>query len=371
MTSLLTELTAAAFQGLYETPPWGGLLQRLRRRAGADHAVLAVPARNGDLRRMAHILAAPEGVRELERTGAADFFETDWEGGSARLLAEGEPQSPDTLFGLGEAPRQAFYLDLLRREGIADLRQLRVQEPSGVNALVTVTRRHGVLEPGVDAMLRAIAPVLRGVLQVYVASERDRFAAAINADTVRRLQFGWLALDRSGRVLDCDALGRHVLTSSGVLSARADGAVAARPAALEKQIYAALAKVAADPSARPRAVVLRRDPWLDMLILPARGRSLSTMTERAAIAYVHSDSWGQQDRHEQLAELFSLSPREARLALAVSRGLSLAEAAAEYGLAIGTARAYSKSIYAKTGARGQPDLVRIVMSSVLAMPPES
>jgi len=33
-------------------------------------------------------------------------------------------------------------------------------------------------------------------------------------------------------------------------------------------------------------------------------------------------------------------------------------------------RGYSKSIYAKTGTRGLPDLVRIIMGSVLALAPE-
>jgi DNA-binding CsgD family transcriptional regulator len=47
--------------------------------------------------------------------------------------------------------------------------------------------------------------------------------------------------------------------------------------------------------------------------------------------------------------------------------MTLAEAASEFKLTIATARTYSKDIYHKTGARGLPDLVRIVMRSVLAI----
>ena len=64
--------------------------------------------------------------------------------------------------------------------------------------------------------------------------------------------------------------------------------------------------------------------------------------------------------------MFGLLPSEARLALALSRGLTLTEAAADLGLTIETARNYSKKIYAKTGARGQPDLVRFILAGVLA-----
>ena len=48
-------------------------------------------------------------------------------------------------------------------------------------------------------------------------------------------------------------------------------------------------------------------------------------------------------------------------------GLFLLSAAAMLGLTIETARNYSKKIYAKTGARGQPELVRIILTSVLAI----
>ena len=107
-----------------------------------------------------------------------------------------------------------------------------------------------------------------------------------------------------------------------------------------------------------------------MLLAPVRSRSISARGAPVAIAYVHGDSWRSSDRCEQLAELFALSPSESRLALALSRGMTIAEAANAFGLTIETARNYSKIIYAKTGARGMPDLVRIVMRSALAIAPD-
>ena len=61
---------------------------------------------------------------------------------------------------------------------------------------------------------------------------------------------------------------------------------------------------------------------------------------------------------------------EARLALALSRGMSIPEAASKLDLKVGTVRKYSKTIYAKLGARGLADLVRIVLRSVLSLAPE-
>ena len=50
--------------------------------------------------------------------------------------------------------------------------------------------------------------------------------------------------------------------------------------------------------------------------------------------------------------------------------MTIAEAAAEIGITPETAKSYSKLIYAKIGARGKPDLVRIIMGSILALSPD-
>jgi DNA-binding CsgD family transcriptional regulator len=140
------------------------------------------------------------------------------------------------------------------------------------------------------------------------------------------------------------------------------GRLAARDAAVSREIAAAIR----DPGGRPRAIVLNREPWLDMLLVPSNVRQAAGPAP-ALVAYVHSDSWSSADRCAQLGELFDLIPCEARLALALSRGMSIAEAAGELKLTVESARTYSKRIYAKTGARGQADLVRFIHRSVLAI----
>ena len=64
-----------------------------------------------------------------------------------------------------------------------------------------------------------------------------------------------------------------------------------------------------------------------------------------------------------LAQLSGLPRREAELALRLSQGRSIAEAAADMGLTLETVRNYSKRIYAQLGLRGQADLVRYVFES--------
>jgi DNA-binding CsgD family transcriptional regulator len=274
------------------------------------------------------------------------------------------------------AQRDTVHDDLVYREavdrfGLTDIRHMRIRETTGVDAWLTITRNQECFTKRDSKLLEAIAPLIRGVLQLYVAMERERFAASLTAEAVRRLQFGWIALSRTGQVLQFDEQAAVLLTQSNVLGRSPAGRLTARPYELECEIFQALERVAKIQGSKPRAITLSREPWLDMLILPARRNAIATGLAPDAIAYVHGDNWHSGDRCQQLAELFDLSPREAKMALALSRGMTITEAAAEFNLTVGSARMYSKQIYAKTGARGLPDLVRIVMRSVLSIMPDA
>ncbi|MDR2858719.1 MAG: LuxR family transcriptional regulator, partial [Novosphingobium sp.] len=64
------------------------------------------------------------------------------------------------------------------------------------------------------------------------------------------------------------------------------------------------------------------------------------------------------------AATLGLSEREGALAEGISRGLSILEAGHALQLTPETARNYTKRIYAKTGASGQADLVRLLLTGL-------
>ena len=106
---------------------------------------------------------------------------------------------------------------------------------------------------------------------------------------------------------------------------------------------------------------------MDMFVTAIPDRQPSEASPAVAMLYLSGDRWSRDDRCEQLIDLFGFLPSEARLAWAMAQGRSIAEAAHDLGLTTETARNYSKKIYAKTGAGGQADLVRIIFTSVLAI----
>lgn len=358
------ELAAAILEGAFETPLWSTFLGQLRQETGADFTTLIFRPPGRPLDDALHLFSG-----DLPATQVRGVYQQYL--GSLNLLSdfgmeEGVVYTFDDVYPPKAKEHLAFYRDVVQPSGIAAARMIRVTEPTGISAWLTISRRSPDFGEAEGDLLAELAPTLRGALRHYVALERERYTSALSREALRRLYFTWMTLDASGSILEYDREMEPVFERSQVLAKGASGRLIARPAPLEAAILQAIRELSKDSRARPRAFTLSWDPWLDMLLMPAVQNQLTARPPAAVVAYVHGDSWQTSDRCEQLVELFRLSRGEARLALAVSRGMSIAEAAVKFGLKTETARKYTKSIYSKTGARGLPDLVRIVMRSGLA-----
>ncbi len=223
--------------------------------------------------------------------------------------------------------------------------------------------------PGAEiaSLLSALVPHMKVALQVLAAIERERGRASVSAEAVRRMNFGWIAVDERCRIVDLDAQAERFLERSGALRRGPYDRLFPSAPAIDRQLTAIVKAMAGDRRHRPRAINLSHDPWIDILVAPMRVEALAGDSKAVAVIYLRGDRSSSADRHEQLVDLFDLTPAEARLAWSLAQGLSIAEAAEEHGLTVETARYYSKRIYAKTGARGQVDLVRNILTGVLAL----
>lgn len=368
MRNKITTLSAALLEGSFEQPMWNSFMVQLRDCCGADFvSLLFQPPGWGKFDSLflsANGSTIEEVLANYNRHSYPDYD-------ALRLwMEDGEPYSMTAMIAEDRGEHQAFFDEMTETIGIAASLLMRVQEGSGVDGWLSLARRDGDFPVEIEELLREIAPVLRGVLRLYIAREEERFAARLNEETVQRLQFGWIALDATGLIVSADPFGEQVLAAGEVLARDREGRLEVRVGDLQREIGATIGRLAASLHAPPRAIPLRADPWLDMLLVQARQRPLSSSGAPAVIAYVHGDNWSSSLRESQLCEMFALSASEARLALALCRGKRIAEAGAEIGLTVETARSYSKAIYAKTGARGQPDLVRIILGSILALAAE-
>ena len=361
-------LSQLIMDGPFESPLWNSFLEELKTATEADYAALNLRWRGRPNEEGIVLVAGvPAGldIANLER----QFF-PDRAPPPAQKPPEGKPCSLLELERLDAGADADFFRFLRDSLGISALTQMRIQEASGVEAWLTIVRHENEFSHSDASLLESLGSALRNVLRLYVTQERYRYAASITADAAARLSFGWMVLDQDGAILDCDTQAQVILDDKTILKKDSNGRLIAANREVQGELAALIQTVAQSEKPRARAIQLCDDPWFDLLVTRARRNSVTASARPAVIAYIHGDSWSTTDRCEQLAELFALYPREAQLALALSRGMTIAEAAKEFGLTEGTARVYTKSIYAKTGARGLPDLVRIVMRSVLAFAPD-
>jgi DNA-binding CsgD family transcriptional regulator len=359
-----TDLLTALHEGVLESPLWSTFLSRLRSRTVADYAGL--------------ILRRGDGSPEVSEFASARHVRQDLKqiylGGLYRLdPVLNQPLRPNRVYALDEildvrnADHQRFIRECMAPAMIRFARLMRVSEVAGYDAWLVIAREKGDFDASETALLSALAPHVAIAVRTYAALQRERLRADISGEAIQRLNFGWITLDAGGVIVDYDDQADRLLRQSTALRKTAAGRLVPTSRQAEGALARLLRQVSAGETVRSQAIHLSDEPWLDMLVASIRDQPFSRSKAPVLVAYVHGEERSSADRADQLMDLFALTRSEARLAIALSHGRSIAEAAKDLGLTLETTRLYSKRIYAKTGTKGQADLVRLVLASVVAL----
>jgi DNA-binding CsgD family transcriptional regulator len=354
-------LLQALYEGIFETPLWSGFLNRLLAKTGARFTTLIF--RPVDEETVVALYAGKPPSEEVRKL----FVDGDMRDPFPyRTMRPGRAYSLDELIDQTDPQQQAFYEQAMLSQGLTNMRSIRVTEPGGIDLWLGCS---GGREIGsaTGALLTALAPHLRIALRSFAALERERFRSSITGQAFNRLKMGWLSLDAGCRIIDTtDNVEQLFQWGTLLRRGRYNRLVPASPT-IDRKLTALLKDFAANCDSRPQAFNLSKDPWVEMLVTPVQAPAFAGSQTSVAILYISGDRRSQADRCEQLVDLFGLLPSEARLAWMLAQATSISEAAVALGLTVETARNYSKKIYAKTGARGHAELVRIILTSVLAI----
>jgi DNA-binding CsgD family transcriptional regulator len=345
-------LLQALHEGMFETPLWSDFLNRLLAKTAARRATLIFRPMDEDA--VVELYAG-----EPLPANARDPF-------SYQTMRANRAYSLEELLDPADDRQRAFYETCMLPHGVTNMRSIRVTEPGGIDLWLSCSGGKSI-GSATGALLTALAPHLRIALRSFAALERERFRSAVTGQAFDRLKMGWLSLDAGGHIIDAtDNVEQLFQWGTLLRRGRYDRLVPASPG-IDRQLTALLKDYAANPEARPQAFNLSKDPWVEMLVTPLQSPAFAGGKTPVAIIYVSGDRRSQADRCEQLVDLFGLLPSEARLAWMLAQATTISEAAQALGLTVETARNYSKKIYAKTGARGHAELVRIILTSVLAI----
>lgn len=208
------------------------------------------------------------------------------------------------------------------------------------------------------ARLSGLLPYLGQVLASWQALAQERARQALDAQVGTALGGGWMVLSEGGSVLEMAAQTRDWLRGFPALRLLANGRLDFRDEEIAQQFRHALT-VAQTGGAVP-ALRLGGDPPAEMVI-----RAGTSAGKRVVLGLLRHLRPARALAVEQVAAVSDLSRSEARLALLLCDGATLAEAAVALGWTLETARSCSKQIFARMGVSGQPAVLRRMLGGAL------
>jgi len=216
----------------------------------------------------------------------------------------------------------------------------------------------GPIGPEEVETARLFVPHLKRALTIGRLLEARTIEAATHRAVLDGLAVAVLLLGADLRLLHGNRAGEALLRTGDPLGRRA-GRLAA-PRGVAAAIAAALAQPAARLNRRGLGIPARRSDGDELVLhlLPLGGSG--PLPDAAAALFVAPAILPRPAPLEAIAELFDLTPTEARVLELVGRGRSGTEAAAALGIAISTARSHLLRVFEKTGTHRQADLVALL-----------
>lgn len=221
----------------------------------------------------------------------------------------------------------------------------------------------------IDALLASIEDAI-GLRARDVPSERlgDHEQERVVASAVAGLPLGIIVLDRRGRLLRMNGRAETLVKKGDCLFVDAGGVLRSRDQEAGRKFSAAISGAVAN--GRSCAVLLRHDGGGGTLAAAISALYLDDGSiAGASIALSDSDQPMEPNLHA-MSTIFGLTPTEARLSRELAKGLSLEDASAALRITVSSARTYLKTVFQKTGAARQADLVRLILTSAATYLPE-
>lgn len=223
-------------------------------------------------------------------------------------------------------------------------------------------------------LLQTLIPHLRRAVELRSRFDLEDRSRSIAQEVIEGMLTGVVLLDDAGAVLTANATARRIAEArDGLHFAR--GRLRATAGADDEALQAAVAEAIAISEQRdaPGGVALgvRRPsgarPYA-VVVSPGASAAPGTVFRIAsAIVLIGDPDSVLASAEHAVMQVYGLTPSEARLACAVASGETLESYAQARGINVSTARWTMKQALAKTGARRQADLVRMLLTGPVAV----
>ena len=362
-SALPDDLLIALHAGMHEDQLWSSFLTLLKARTNSDYASLIFLQGDVPIHEATELFAGRDVRTEGRRRGQEDLFRTDPI--RYRLLQSGKVYKVNELMNLDDPEQAAFRQAYLERGGVEYSRYMRVGDPQGVSAWLIILRDSCDFSSADESRLEALARHLAIAVRNFSTLETARFQSVMSERALRHAGICWAAFDKDGRFISADPQGETMMAEitghSPILGQR----LMPIDDATDRAIIQACADFAENTHAYSRVANIGPPFDLKILLSSFRSRPLTGLALPTMMALWRADKpAGQNIRADMLTTAFGFNKSEARFAISLLKGRSIKDAATDNGLTIMSARQYSKSLFAKAQAKGQPDLIRILLRAL-------
>ncbi len=276
--------------------------------------------------------------------------------------------SPEDEMPLEQFRRSRVFHDFYRKHGIEWAAAALIFNEDGAMPGLALGRAPGKppFSPTDKARLRELVPHLERVFRIQreYLSLRERNEAGQHA--LDLMGAATLTLDAVGRVLSINRRA-HSLIADGVVLRMEQRRLLATTRQQQRALDNCLLKACAcgagkssDPGDGALVLESPQGRTIYLSVLPYQSSGAPLDARAAALLFLTTPEEQGQGEHRLWHKMFSLSPAECRVAEMMKQGMEANEISDAIRIKVDTVRYYQKSIYRKTGTRGQGPLLRLL-----------
>lgn len=300
-------------------------------------------------------------------------------GAAPHLMQEGRVMPGQLACSASNFERSEYYNDYLSKLNLFHAFGAIIERRGDTVSVLTSLRPRdqGAWDSELQPIFDVLLPHMRRALQWNRQSLVHEARARESETLLNATGYAAILLDRRGRIVSMTTEAERTLAKRDPLYAE-NGMLRTvdrqQAAALEQLIDRGTAVALGESSDRLVGLSLHRDlgrPPLQVVALPLPRAEGSPATRfpgapsQAIIAILLRPEGTVARLDEQLLrDLVGLTRAESEVAAALALGLDVKGIAVHLGITVGTTRWHLKQMFARTGARSQADLTRILLSSL-------
>ena len=223
------------------------------------------------------------------------------------------------------------------------------------------------------ALVQVLVQHFKRALNLHTRLGQVETEMQLYADVMSSMLVGSVILDGAGAVLRTNSVAQAILAECDGVSL-VQNTLTARYRTENRELRRLIRQALEMPAGQPtiaEALSIPRPSGraaLSLLIRPIPLSECSDGVKRpSAVVFIRDPERNLHPSFELVQRLFHFTPAEAKLALLLTDGLSLDEAAEEMAIRKNTARAHLRSIFSKAGVKRQITLVRLLLNSVASI----